>query len=329
MLAQTARKVAMTVTQQPIPPPPSPFRPSAPAPPPYVHPSWRGGPDGTGRATRPEATSSSFGGALSLVVTGALVVGALAVRTNVAFGLLVLAAVFVPLERLATLRPQKVLRPLWKTDVVHLIVNNILSTIGLVIVVAIPAVLLRRAVGTGFQHAVTSQSEWLQLLEALAITEVAGYWAHRATHRVPWLWRFHAVHHSISEMDWLAAGRLHPVDQIFTRACVILPLFVLGFSKATFGGYLVFATIWAIFIHANVRFTFGPLRWVVSTPAYHHWHHTNDAGAVNRNFAGQLPIVDLVFGTFHLPAKRWPSTYGIDDPIPGTYLEQLAWPFRT
>ena len=160
------------------------------------------------------------------------------------------------------------------------------------------------------------------------MTEIAGYWAHRATHRVPWLWRFHAVHHSIAEMDWLAAGRLHPIDQVFTRACVILPLVVLGFGKATFGAYLLFATLWAIFIHANVRFTFGPLRWVVATPAYHHWHHTNDEGAIDHNFAGQIPLIDMVFGTFHLPKGRWPSTYGIDDPIPTTYLGQLAWPFR-
>jgi len=240
----------------------------------------------------------------------------------------VLAAIFIPIERLASLHPQEVLRPLWKTDLVHLVVNNLLTTVGLVIAIVVPVVLVRGALGTGLTDVVHAQPFWLQFTEALLVAELAGYWAHRATHRVPLLWRFHKVHHSISEMDWLAAGRLHPLDQVFVRSCVILPLVVLGFDRTTFGAYLLFATLWAIFIHANVRFTFGPLRWIVATPAYHHWHHTNDDDAINRNFAGQLPLLDMVFGTFHLPKHRWPSTYGIDERVPITYLGQLAWPFR-
>jgi sterol desaturase/sphingolipid hydroxylase (fatty acid hydroxylase superfamily) len=306
-----------------LPPVPAPYRnPAVPTPPaPYRNPGAPAGRSG-------ESPSTRGGSVLALAATGALVALALVVRSSAVFGLIVVAAIFVPIERLATLHPQKVLRRMWKTDVVHLVVNNILSTIGLVIVIAVPVVILRELLGNGLQDAVRSQPFWLQFTEALAVTEVAGYFAHRATHRVPLLWRFHAVHHSISEMDWLAAGRLHPIDQVFTRSCVILPLVVLGFSRATFGAYLVFATLWAIFIHANVRFTFGPLRWIVATPAYHHWHHTNDAGSINRNFAGQLPVVDMIFGTFHLPRHEWPATYGIDDPIPETYLGQLAWPFR-
>ena len=300
------------------PPPPAPYRPPIPALPAPYRPE----------SVPPEPGASNGGRVLAVLATGALVAVALAVRSTIVFGLIVLAAVFVPLERLAALHPQRVLRRMWKTDLVHLLVNNVLSTIGLVVVIAIPALLLRAAVGSGVQAAVGSQPLWLQFVEALALTEVAGYLAHRATHRVPLLWRFHAVHHSISEMDWLAAGRLHPIDQVFTRSCVILPLFVLGFGKATFGAYLVFATVWAIFIHANVRFTFGPLRWVFATPEFHHWHHTNDAGATNHNFAGQLPVLDLIFGTFHLPGRQWPTSYGIDDAVPETYLGQLAWPFR-
>jgi sterol desaturase/sphingolipid hydroxylase (fatty acid hydroxylase superfamily) len=302
-----------------IPPPPPPYR-AIPAPPaPYRDPRV---------APRPDPSSTRAGGTVALLVTGALVAAALAVRSSAVFGLVVLAAIFVPLERLATLHPQRVLRRMWKTDLVHLLVNNLLTTVGLVAVIAVPVVLAHRVVGTALPQAVASQPFWLQFGEALLLTEVTGYWAHRASHQVPLLWRFHALHHSIDEMDWLAAGRLHPVDQVFARACVILPLVVLGFSKATFGAYLAVSTLWAIFIHANVRFGFGPLRWLVATPAYHHWHHSNDPGAINHNYAGQLPLLDLVFGTFHLPKGRWPATYGIDDPVPETYLAQLGWSFR-
>jgi len=299
-----------------IPPPPPPYR-AVPAP----ARDPRGEPN-------PDRSSTRVGGTLALLVTGALVVAAVAVRSSAVFGLVVLAAIFVPLERLASLHPQQVLRRMWKTDLVHLLVNKLLTTVGLVVVVAVPAVLLRRLVGTGLAHDVASQPFGLQFAEAVLLTEVVGYWAHRASHQVPLLWRFHALHHSIDEMDWLASGRLHPVDQVFAGSCVILPLYVLGFSRATFGAYLAVSTLWAIFIHANVRFGFGPLRWLVTTPAYHHWHHTNDPGAINHNYAGQLPLLDLVFGTWHLPKGQWPATYGIDDPVPETYLAQLGWSLR-
>ncbi len=143
---------------------------------------------------------------------------------------------------------------------------------------------------------------------------------------MPVLWRFHRVHHSIEEMDWLAAGRVHPVDQAFTRSCIVLPLVALGFTRATLGAFLVFVTLQALFIHANVRFRFGPLRWLIATPEFHHWHHCDDPAAYNSNFAGEFPLLDLVFGTLHLPAGERPAGYGIAERAPDGYLAQLVWP---
>ena len=159
------------------------------------------------------------------------------------------------------------------------------------------------------------------------------YWAHRASHTVPVLWRFHKLHHSITELDWVAAARLHPVDQAFARSCIVIPLFVLGFTRGTFGALLIVFTLQALFIHANVRFTFGPLRYVLATPEFHHWHHAADPRAYNSNFAGELPVIDKLFGTLHLEPTgaegRWPESYGIADPVPAGYLAQMAWPFRS
>ena len=211
----------------------------------------------------------------------------------------------------------------WRTDAVHFIVNNLLITIGVVVALVVAIVSLHWLVNPDLQAAVQSQAGWLQFVEAVLIADMAQYWAHRAAHEVPVLWRFHKVHHSIEEMDWLAAGRLHPFDSVLTRAAAILPLYVLGFSRATFGGYLAFTAFMAIFIHANVRFRFGPLRWVTATPEFHHWHHA--LAPVNKNFAGQLPLLDVVFGTAHLPrgdmprglrhpgadARRLPGTTGV------------------
>jgi sterol desaturase/sphingolipid hydroxylase (fatty acid hydroxylase superfamily) len=125
-------------------------------------------------------------------------------------------------------------------------------------------------------------------------------------------------------MDWLAAARLHPLDAVFTRAVTILPLYLLGFTRATFGAYLGFVALQAIFIHANVRFRFGPLRWITATPEFHHWHHA--LAPVDKNFAGNLPLLDVVFGTHHLPGAM-PAAYGMGEPAPNGYVAQLTWPF--
>ena len=92
----------------------------------------------------------------------------------------------------------------------------------------------------------------------------------------------------------------------------------------------MFVSLQATFIHANVRFEFGPLRWLLATPQFHHWHHGAEREAVDKNFAVHLPVLDWLFGTFHLPKDRWPESYGLahGKPIPEGYLKQLVHPFR-
>ena len=191
-------------------------------------------------------------GALALLLIG------LAIRSDLVFGLVVLAAIFVPLEQLFAVRRHRVFRKRWASDLVHFVFNNLLGTVGVVAAVVLLAGVPYLLMPDVIRAAIAAQPTIVQFLEALAIVELCGYWAHRATHTVPFLWRFHKVHHSIEEMDWLAAGRLHPLDQVFTRTCVVAPLFVLGFSRATFGAFLVFTALHAIFIHANLRFLVRP-----------------------------------------------------------------------
>jgi sterol desaturase/sphingolipid hydroxylase (fatty acid hydroxylase superfamily) len=143
---------------------------------------------------------------------------------------------------------------------------------------------------------------------------------------VPFLWRFHSVHHSIEQMDWVASGRLHPLDQAFTQAFTVFPLVLLGYGAGVFGGVAVFITLLALFQHANVRLRFPGLRWVINTPEWHHWHHAIDDGARDKNFG--LPVVDKVFGTAYLPKGARPSGFGTRSPVPADgYLRHLAYPF--
>jgi sterol desaturase/sphingolipid hydroxylase (fatty acid hydroxylase superfamily) len=231
--------------------------------------------------------------------------------------------VFVPLERLFALRPQRVFRTGLLTDLTHILVNAVLTGIAVVlfvVVAAIPVFWIRRF------DLVAAVPGWAAVALAVPLVAVANYWGHRITHEVPFLWRFHSVHHSIEQMDWLASGRLHPLDQAFTQAVTVLPLFLLGYGPGVFGGVAVFVTLLALFQHANVRLRFPVVRWIVNTPEWHHWHHAADAAAHDKNFG--LPIVDKVFGTAYLPKDDVAETFGTNAPVPADgYLRHLAYPF--
>jgi lathosterol oxidase len=128
-------------------------------------------------------------------------------------------------------------------------------------------------------------------------------------------------------MDWLAASRIHLVDAVVTRALAFVPLYVLGFAPGAVYAYLVFVSFHAIFLHANVRFGFGPLAWIVGTPRFHHWHHA--VRPADKNFAIHLPMIDRIFGTYYLPPGRWPGEYGMEgNPVPPRYPGQVLYPFR-
>jgi sterol desaturase/sphingolipid hydroxylase (fatty acid hydroxylase superfamily) len=249
-------------------------------------------------------------------------------KGNIIFGLLVGALIFVPLERLFALRKeQKVFRQGWRSDVLHFLFTRTLSEACGFIVIGSLLLLLHWLVSPTFQAAVAAQPRLVQFLEAVLIANVGGYFGHRLSHEIPFLWRFHAVHHSSAQMDWLAAARVHPLDQIVTKSLTLVPLYLMGFSKATFGAYVGLATLHAVFIHANVKFKFGKLRWWLGTPEFHHWHHSNEPQAFNRNFAGELPLLDWIFGTIYLP-DRLPTAYGTNEPVPTGYVGQMLFPFR-
>jgi sterol desaturase/sphingolipid hydroxylase (fatty acid hydroxylase superfamily) len=154
------------------------------------------------------------------------------------------------------------------------------------------------------------------------------YFAHRAVHAIPFLWRFHSVHHSAEELDWLVASRTHPLDQILLKCASLMPVFFLGFSSAVIDAYLLFASWQTIFTHSNIRLSFGPvLRWALAGPEFHRWHHDKNGAAPGKNFAGHFPVFDWVFGTAHMPEGATPGELGIGEPMRQIYLRQILTPF--
>ena len=246
------------------------------------------------------------------------------------FRLFFLAALlFVPLERLfAAKRAQKILRPQWSLDLLYVFANGILIRIGLIGVAAMLIAWSPLLVPADLRAAVHGQPLWLQLVEVLLLADLGLYLAHRAFHAVPALWRVHQIHHSIEHMDWLAAHRVHPIDQIATKTASFLPLFALDFSVGAIAIFGLIFQFHAVLVHANIRLGFGPFKWLLVSPDFHHWHHCRDREAWDRNFAAQFALWDHLFGTVYLPADRKAERFGISEPVPATYGEQLLHPFR-
>ena len=248
--------------------------------------------------------------------------------------LVLLAAIFAPLERLFAIRPKKIFRKAIVTDLGYYFLNSLAPSIMLGVPLAFVAWGVHRVIPTGFTMAIATWPLSLKLAVSLLVGEVGYYWGHRWSHEIPFLWRFHSIHHSAEELDFLVNTRAHPIDIVFTRLCELIPLYVLGLaSPMTRNGSLIpvlvilIGTFWGFFIHSNVRWRFGPLEWLVATPAFHHWHHTNDGPAyINKNYAPMFPFIDRLFGTFYLPKDKRPERYGIDQPVSPLLIGQLVDP---
>jgi len=236
--------------------------------------------------------------------------------------------VFVPLERLFAMHPQqKFFRRDWGNDVIFLLLNGLLTKLGLLAVIIGIIFSAAWIVPAPFQALVGGLPYWVQIPAVIVLADLGFYWTHRMFHAVPWLWRFHSIHHSMEELDWLAASRGHPVDQILTMGVSLVPVLALGFSEWAIGVYAVLHQWQSVLVHSNVRVGFGPLRFLFVSPEFHHWHHSNHRDARDRNFAAQLSFLDALFGSFHLPRGQIPTTYGLDRPMPQRYVRQFLYPF--
>lgn len=171
----------------------------------------------------------------------------------------------------------------------------------------------------------------LQLIPALIVAELVEYTCHRAMHEVPWLWRFHAPHHSATRLYWLNALRFHPTDILLVGPGKLLPLLALGADGRVLGLVLIFSAVHGVFQHANLPCRLGPLNWIFSMAELHRWHHSPIAHEANHNYGGNLIFWDIVFGTRWLPKDRQPPVRtGIEDlpNFPRGYRPLMAAPFR-
>jgi sterol desaturase/sphingolipid hydroxylase (fatty acid hydroxylase superfamily) len=169
----------------------------------------------------------------------------------------------------------------------------------------------------------------LIVVELLLFMDLLWYWSHRLFHRVPSLWRFHAIHHSATTIRWSTTGRVHPVNEIINYAITIVACFLVGFPISLVLPLVPVMVVYAVAAHTQWNPSLGPLRHVFAGPRFHRWHHTVQAEGGNKNFANVFSFWDRLFGTYHLPEDRVATVFGLDgETIPESYWAQLTYPFR-
>lgn len=251
-----------------------------------------------------------------------------AVRLSV--WLILLTIIFVPLERLFGQAPAQRSHLELLNNLAYYFIASLLPALLLSVPMALVAVVAHQLVPATIPATLGALPLALKLLLAFLISEIGVYWGHRLSHQIPFLWRFHALHHSAGHMYFLVNTRMHPVDSVVTRLFGLVPLYVLGLVGANAAGGAILLLIsvigsaWGFFVHANLRWRFGPFEQLLSTPAFHHWHHSR-VDHINRNYASMLPLLDRVFGSYYLP-PHWPAEVGIEATTPPKLGSQLLEP---
>jgi sterol desaturase/sphingolipid hydroxylase (fatty acid hydroxylase superfamily) len=275
-----------------------------------------------------------------LFATGATALGGSSVQINGTLGsgpaigldwflldLLLMALIYVPLERLWPQYPEQgTFRNDWWMDVVYFMSTHFPLQI-LSFLVFLPATQATKYLGVPILQQSVARLPWLlQFFLAIVVADLAEYFVHLAFHKIPFLWRFHSIHHSSKALDWIAGSRSHFVDDTLVRAFVLLPL-MFGFSQTIILAYLIFVTLHATWTHCNFSPNAKWLEKFLVMPRYHHWHHTSQKEGIDKNFAIHFPWIDKIFGTYYFP-ETWPEKYGLDgEELSPSFWRQTIEPF--
>ncbi|MEO8526946.1 MAG: sterol desaturase family protein, partial [Caldimonas sp.] len=242
--------------------------------------------------------------------------------------MLLMTLIYSPFEVLWPAYPkQSIFRKEWLLDVGYFLSTHLPIQITSFLIL-LPATQLTSVLGIhSLLEATGSLPLVVQFLLAVLVADLAEYFIHRTFHSVPFLWRFHAIHHSSKALDWLAGSRSHLVDDVVVRAFILIPM-MFAFSHNIIVAYLFFVTLHATWTHSNFNPTIKWLEPYLIFPRFHHWHHTSQKEAIDKNFAIHFPWIDRIFGTHYCPEGKWPEHYGLDDePIPAGFWGQAFYPF--
>lgn len=172
--------------------------------------------------------------------------------------------------------------------------------------------------------------EWpmaAQVVLGMVVAEFGLYWAHRLAHEWPLLWRFHAIHHSVTRLWVVNTGRFHFIDSLVSIILSLSILLALGAPLEVVRWEAAMIAFFGLMTHCNVEMRFGPLNYIFVTPGVHRWHHSMKLADGNKNYGENLVIWDLVFNSFVNHSHRPPEHIGIPEYMPPKFIHQFIWPF--
>ncbi len=178
---------------------------------------------------------------------------------------------------------------------------------------------------------ISSWPVWAQLLTLFIVADFIQWNVHRMLHRIPLLWEFHKVHHSVKEMGFAAHLRFHWMETIVYKTLQYIPLAMIGFGIDDFLLVHLFTILIGHLNHANLNWNYGPLKYVFNNPRMHIWHHARELPEKHRygvNFGLSLSVWDYVFGTAHIPHEGPHIELGFEDDenFPKGFLSQISYP---
>jgi sterol desaturase/sphingolipid hydroxylase (fatty acid hydroxylase superfamily) len=241
--------------------------------------------------------------------------------------MLLMTLIFSPIEVLWPAYPQQsVFRSEWLNDIVYFLSPHLPIQITSFMII-MPATQITALLDLPVP-AMMAKLPWIvQFFLAVLVADLAQYWIHRGFHMIRFMWRFHAIHHSSKALDWIAGSRAHLVEDVVVRGGILIPMMLI-FPPTINMAYLFFVNIHATWAHCN----FGPtVRWLepwLVQCRFHHWHHTSQQEAIDKNFAIHFPWIDRIFGTYYLPRDdSWPESYGLShEKIPFSFWGQFFYP---
>ena len=239
----------------------------------------------------------------------------------------ILFMLVVPFEKLFPRHKQRLRRPHVATDIGYALAGSALNVVGVAAAVVVGVISLAWLPGLLLRPLVAMVPGAVLPFVGIALFDLAIYWTHRWYHEVPFLWRFHAIHHSTEHLDWVSGFRNHPLDGTLIAPAFFF-LLAAGFDAEFTGALAIIQIVLGIFLHANVRWRLRWLHRLLITPEFHHWHHANEPGAINSNYSVFLPAWDQIFGTYFMPRDRRPQRYGVSEHIPAGMVAQLRHPLR-
>ena len=205
------------------------------------------------------------------------------------------------------------------SDVAVKIFSDLLRTVGIENLVAVE---------------VGSWPVWLQLFTLFFVRDFVQWNVHRLLHRVPFLWEFHKVHHSVEQMGFAAHLRYHWMENVVYRALEYIPLAMIGFGIDDFFVVHIFTLAVGHFNHSNLNVPLGPLKYVFNNPQMHIWHHAKQLPQGREhgmNFGLTLSLWDYLFGTACIPEDGRDAQLGFDgdEHFPKGFLGQLVHGLRS